>query len=178
MYIIYIFRTIVLIFAPMFITTFQPLYAPAFFRWLVQGLSTCLFFDFFDFLSVIRLESKRFSFLLAITRSSFLIGIRWSVCSQISGEFYAFYSLRQFRVGAYIIWVNSQSCPVSCSCRIHRLHLCWRVWLPPAPNECPGYNTKQSDGEVPVMLELWGNEEHPFIAIARRSPLAPRGSSW
>ena len=22
-------------------------------------------------------------------------------------------------------------------------------------NECPGYDTKQSDGEVPVMLELW-----------------------
>ena len=24
-----------------------------------------------------------------------------------------------------------------------------------SPNECPGYNTKQSDGEVPGMLELW-----------------------
>ena len=23
-------------------------------------------------------------------------------------------------------------------------------------NKCPGYDTKQSDGEVPVMLELWG----------------------
>ena len=23
-------------------------------------------------------------------------------------------------------------------------------------NECPGYDTKQSDGEVPVMQELWG----------------------
>ena len=23
-------------------------------------------------------------------------------------------------------------------------------------NECPGYDTKQSDGEFPVMLELWG----------------------
>ena len=26
----------------------------------------------------------------------------------------------------------------------------------PLPNECPEYDTKQSDGEVPVMLELWG----------------------
>ena len=26
----------------------------------------------------------------------------------------------------------------------------------PSPNECPGYDTKQSDGEVPVMLGLWG----------------------
>ena len=24
------------------------------------------------------------------------------------------------------------------------------------PNECPGYDTKQSDGEVPGILELWG----------------------
>ena len=23
-------------------------------------------------------------------------------------------------------------------------------------NECPGYDTKQSDREVPVMLKLWG----------------------
>ena len=23
------------------------------------------------------------------------------------------------------------------------------------PYKCPGYDTKQSDGEVPVMLELW-----------------------
>ena len=25
----------------------------------------------------------------------------------------------------------------------------------PPPNECSGYDTKQSDGEVPAMLELW-----------------------
>ena len=24
------------------------------------------------------------------------------------------------------------------------------------PNKCPGHYTKQSDGEVPMMLELWG----------------------
>ena len=24
------------------------------------------------------------------------------------------------------------------------------------PNECPGYDTKQSDGEALVILELWG----------------------
>ena len=34
MYIIYIFRTIFLIFVAMFITKFRPLYALAFFRWL------------------------------------------------------------------------------------------------------------------------------------------------
>ena len=26
----------------------------------------------------------------------------------------------------------------------------------PQLNKCPGYDTKQSDGEDPVMLELWG----------------------
>ena len=26
----------------------------------------------------------------------------------------------------------------------------------PPTNKCPGYDTKQSDGEVPVMLEFWG----------------------
>ena len=41
-----------------------------------------------------------------------------------------------------------------------------RLWLPntpttslqrgKTPNECPGYNTKQSDGKASVMLELWG----------------------
>ena len=24
------------------------------------------------------------------------------------------------------------------------------------PDECPGYDTKQPDGEVPVMMGLWG----------------------
>ena len=32
-----------------------------------------------------------------------------------------------------------------------------------SPNECPGYDTKQSDGEVPVMLELWGMPNSPSL---------------
>ena len=44
-----------------------------------------------------------------------------------------------------------------------------------SPNECPGYDTKQSDGETPVMLEFWGNVESPFIAIDPRSTLT---SEW
>ena len=42
--------------------------------------------------------------------------------------------------------------PVGWECRVHRLHLCKGVRL---PNECPGYNTKQSDGEASVIRELW-----------------------
>ena len=30
-------------------------------------------------------------------------------------------------------------------------------------NECPGYDTKQSDGESPVMLELWGMRSTPSL---------------
>ena len=41
--IIYIFRTIVLIFVAMFITMFRPLYAPTFFRW-VEMLNLTLYF--------------------------------------------------------------------------------------------------------------------------------------
>ena len=38
-------------------------------------------------------------------------------------------------------------------CRLHQLLLCRGVRHP--PNECPVYDTKQSDGEVSVMQELW-----------------------
>ena len=30
-------------------------------------------------------------------------------------------------------------------------------------NECPCYDTKQSDGEVPAMLELWGIRSTPLL---------------
>ena len=55
-------------------------------------------------------------------------------------------------------------------CRIHRLNL-GREVRPPTPNECPGYDTKQSDGEVPVRLELWGMQSTPSL------PLLP-GPLW
>ena len=33
------------------------------------------------------------------------------------------------------------------------------------PTECPRYDTKQSDGEAPVMLELWGKAENPSLLL-------------
>ena len=33
---------------------------------------------------------------------------------------------------------------------------------PTQPKKFPGYDTKQSDVEVPVMLELWGMQSTPF----------------
>ena len=48
-------------------------------------------------------------------------------------------------------------------CRIHWLHLCRGVRHPPT-NEYPGYDSKQSDGGVPVMLELWGKQNTPSLS--------------
>ena len=61
-------------------------------------------------------------------------------------------------------------CPVGWGCRIHWLLLCRGKRPPHKKNECPGYETKQSDGEVgPWGLGALGNTEHPLIAIAPRS---------
>ena len=67
--------------------------------------------------------------------------------------------------------------PVDWGCRIYRLRLCVDVKSSPSHNECPGYDTKQSDGEVPVLLEHWGMLSTPFIAIAPRSILACSGNT-
>ena len=53
-------------------------------------------------------------------------------------------------------WDSNRYCSI-------RQHQC--KWVIPTPNECPGYNTKQSDGEI-VECRV------PFIAIAPRSTLA------
>ena len=34
----------------------------------------------------------------------------------------------------------------------------------PTPNECPRYDTKQSDGEAPI-LELWGMCNTPLLPL-------------
>ena len=39
-------------------------------------------------------------------------------------------------------------------------------------NECPGYDTKQSDDEVPVMLELWGMQSTSLLP-SLPGPLLP-----
>ena len=47
------------------------------------------------------------------------------------------------------------SFPIGLPSRIHQLLLCRGGEVRPL-NKCPNYDTKQSDGEVPVMFELWG----------------------
>ena len=41
-----------------------------------------------------------------------------------------------------------------------------------SPNECPGYDTKQFDGEIPVMLELWGMQRNHSLPSLTGSTLA------
>ena len=50
---------------------------------------------------------------------------------------------------------------VDCGCRIHRLHFCREVR--PLPNECPVYNTRQSDDKAPVMQQFWGLWSTPSL---------------
>ena len=45
--------------------------------------------------------------------------------------------------------------------------------LPISPNECPGYDIKQSDGEDPVMRELWKMQSIPPSLLLLPGPLGP-----
>ena len=61
-------------------------------------------------------------------------------------------------VYSYIWYIlNKERLPtdgqVGWGCRIHQLELYTGV---NSPNNSPGYDTKQSDSEASVMLELWG----------------------
>ena len=43
----------------------------------------------------------------------------------------------------------------------------------PTPNKCPEYDTNQSDGEAPVMLELWRIGSTPLLPLLP-GPFLPR----
>ena len=58
-------------------------------------------------------------------------------------------------------------CPDSWSGQIHQL-----LTIPPT-DKCPGYDTKQSDGDVPVMLEFLGMQSTPSLP-SLPGPLHPR----
>ena len=54
--------------------------------------------------------------------------------------------------------------PVVWGCRILQLLLC--RWVRTPTNEFSGYDTKQSDGNVPVLLELGGMQSTPLLQSA------------
>ena len=49
---------------------------------------------------------------------------------------------------------------------------CFSAEMEDIPNECPGYDTKHTDGEVPVMLEFWGMRSTPSLPFLQ-GPLWP-----
>ena len=65
------------------------------------------------------------------------------------------------RISSYILFAQSAVEYTDC--------IYAEVW--DSPNECPRYDTKQSDGEVPVMLRLWGMQSTTLL------PLLP-GPLW
>ena len=46
------------------------------------------------------------------------------------------------------------------------------ISVEPHPNQCPGYDTKQSYGEAPVMLEVWGMQSTSSLPLLL-APLWP-----
>ena len=60
--------------------------------------------------------------------------------------------------------------PVAWVCRILRLHLCRGVRH---PKRVSWYDTKQSDGEAPVTLEIWGIRSTTLLPLYP-SPFRPR----
>ena len=72
----------------------------------------------------------------------------------------------------YDIALHKYVSPVGLGCKIHRLYLCKEL-----EPRMSGYDTKQSDGEAPLMQELLWNVVYPFITITSRSTLSRRGST-
>ena len=78
--------------------------------------------------------------------------------------------LQAIQINQTIQFSISTPCPVGWGCRIDWLLPCRGVRQ---PNECPWYYTKQYDGEVPVMLEIWGMQStHSLPSLP--GPLWPR----
>ena len=66
-------------------------------------------------------------------------------------------------------YIKLMASPVGRGYRILRLHLCVRVR---SPNECPEYDTKQSDNEAPVIIEVWLMRSIPLLP-SHPGPLWP-----
>ena len=89
-----------------------------------------------------------------------------------------FWHLNCILVLNWIVWnktvftFNSVYCLVSWGCRIQHMLLRRGVRSTTPPHECPVYDTKQSDDEVPVMLEFWGIQSTPSLPLLP-GPLCP-----
>ena len=68
-----------------------------------------------------------------------------------------------YHITAYkqMMMLKWQYSSIGWSCWIHWLLLC--KWIRPPPQRMSWYDTKQSDGEIPIMLKLWGMQSTPSL---------------
>ena len=104
-----------------------------------------------------RFENIAFFLLLLKTRGS-----RCYCAILIASQQKSNSSCKQWTVNKFRYFVG----PVGYGSRIHRLHLCRGV-RPHPTNECPRYETKQSDNETPVVMELYRIAITPKPTLAR-----------
>ena len=78
--------------------------------------------------------------------------------------------IMKFKKQFLFFFLFSFLCPVVWACRIHWTAPLQRGKTP--PNECPGYDTKQSDCEVPVILGPWVIRSPPSLPLLP-GPLLP-----
>ena len=94
----------------------------------------------------------------------------WNIFHHFLGAYHRVIISNRLSLVHYLLFATLNLIyPVGWRNRIHRLHL-YKVVRPPT-NECPAYNSKQSDGEAPVMQKLWGRQSTPSL------PSLP-GSIW
>ena len=92
---------------------------------------------------------------LVLFSSHPVVGMFSYILPQLAGRIFFFFRCFwnvQFCLYCFILDIFFV-CPDSWGCGIHRLHLC--SGLRPPYNVCPRYDTKKSNGEDPVMPELW-----------------------
>ena len=87
-------------------------------------------------------------------------GSDYLFASQNSREFYAYHSPGHIRVFVYTICSYGQ---IALLLRWFAAFTYYVAQSVTPPYECPGYDTKQSDGEAQVMLELRGMQSTPSL---------------
>ena len=91
--------------------------------------------------------------LLFIRINLYGYGHEYTLCFPISVWWICLYRYGPNMISSHFFHLLITSNPIGWVCRIHRLHL-YRGVRP--SNKSPGHETKQSDDEALVMLELWG----------------------
>ena len=113
----------------------------------------------FSYYSNIILISFSYHFHIIVILFSYYFNIKATSCP-IFNWFFNFVKFCIFAVSHFLIIQFVKEIFMKC-CSIHWQLLSWGLRTP--TNECPGYDTKQSDGEVPVMLELRGMWSTPLF---------------